>query len=52
MIKVSVFYPNEDEGKHMRPVTWVLPQELKSGDWGIGGKGYTTEEVMALAAGK
>jgi 4-oxalocrotonate tautomerase len=25
------------EGENMRPVTWVLVEELKSGDWGIAG---------------
>jgi 4-oxalocrotonate tautomerase len=39
------------EGENMRPVTWVLLEEVKSGDWGIGGKGYTAEDVKALAAG-
>ena len=39
------------EGENMRPVTWVVLEEVKSGDWGIGGKGYTAEEVKALAAG-
>ncbi len=39
------------EGENMRPVTWVVLEEVKSGDWGIAGKGYTTEEVKALAAG-
>ena len=40
------------EGENMRPVTWVLVEEVQSGDWGIGGKGYTTEDVKSLAAGK
>ena len=40
------------EGENMRPVTWVLVEEVKSGDWGIGGKGLTTEDVKALAAGQ
>ena len=40
------------EGENMRAVTWVLLEEVKSGDWGIGGKGHTTEDVKALAAGK
>ena len=39
------------EGENMRPVTWVVVEEVKSGDWGIAGKGYTTEEVIALAQG-
>ena len=40
------------EGENMRPVTWVVVEEIKSGDWGIAGKGYTTEDVIALAEGK
>lgn len=40
------------EGEHMRPVTWVLLEELNSGEWGIGGKPMTTEAVKALAVGK
>jgi 4-oxalocrotonate tautomerase len=40
------------EGEQMRPVTWVLVEELKSGEWGIGGKAMTTEAVKGLAAGK
>ena len=40
------------EGENMRPVTWVVVEEVKSGDWGIAGKGYTTEDVIAVAEGK
>ena len=40
------------EGESMRPVTWVIVEEVKSGDWGIGGKTLTTADVKALAAGK
>jgi len=40
------------EGENMRPVTWVVLEEVKSGDWGIGGKALTTEDVKALAAGE
>ena len=32
------------EGENMRPVTWVVVEEVASGDWGIGGKPLTTEE--------
>jgi 4-oxalocrotonate tautomerase len=39
------------EGENMRPVTWVVVEEVSSGDWGIGGKPLTTEDVKALAAG-
>jgi 4-oxalocrotonate tautomerase len=40
------------EGENMRSVTWVIVEEVKSGDWGIGGKSLTTADVKALAAGK
>jgi 4-oxalocrotonate tautomerase len=40
------------EGENMRGVTLVTIEEVKSGDWGIGGKAMTTEAVKALAAGR
>jgi 4-oxalocrotonate tautomerase len=39
------------EGENMRPVTWVVIEEVKSGQWGIGGNALTTADVQALAAG-
>jgi 4-oxalocrotonate tautomerase len=39
------------EGENMRAVTWVVVEEVKSGDWGIGGQALTTADVHALAAG-
>jgi 4-oxalocrotonate tautomerase len=39
------------EGENMRGVTWVVVEEVASGDWGIGGQALTTEAVQALAAG-
>jgi 4-oxalocrotonate tautomerase len=39
------------EGENMRGVTWVVVEEVHSGDWGIGGKPLTTDAVKALAAG-
>jgi 4-oxalocrotonate tautomerase len=39
------------EGENMRSVTWVVLEEVKSGDWGIGGNALTTDAVRALAAG-
>lgn len=39
------------EGENMRPVTWVVIEDVRSGDWAIGGKPLTTEDVRALAAG-
>lgn len=40
------------EGENMRHVTWVVVEEVKSGDWGVGGKPLFTNDVKALAAGK
>ena len=40
------------EGENMRAVTWVVVEEVKSGDWGIAGQSLTTEDVQALAAGQ
>jgi len=41
----------EIEGENMRPVTWVIVEEVLSGDCGIAGNPLTTEDVKALAAG-
>lgn len=40
------------EGENMRGVTWVVVEEVQSGDWGIGGKPLSTQDVRALAAGE
>ena len=40
------------EGENMRQVTWVTIEEVKSGNWGIGGQSVTTADVKALAAGQ
>jgi 4-oxalocrotonate tautomerase len=37
------------EGEHMRPLTLVVIEEIKSGDWGMGGNSYSTADVKALA---
>jgi 4-oxalocrotonate tautomerase len=39
------------EGENMRTVTWVIVEEVSSGDWAIGGTPLTTADVKALAAG-
>ena len=39
------------EGENMRGVTWVVVEEVKSGDWAIGGNPLTTEDVKALQVG-
>jgi 4-oxalocrotonate tautomerase len=38
------------EGEAMRPVTWVTIEEVRSGEWGIGGKALTTQDVKDLQA--
>ena len=40
------------EGENMRGVTWCVIDEVKSGDWAIGGNSLTTEAVHALASGQ
>ena len=40
------------EGEHMRPATVVVIEEVKDGDWGIGGKAFSCADVKALASGK
>ena len=36
------------EGESMRGVTWVVIEEIKSGEWGLGGKALTTEAVREI----
>jgi 4-oxalocrotonate tautomerase len=40
------------EGESMRGVTWVVVEEVKSGDWGIGGNALTTDDVRSLATSR
>jgi 4-oxalocrotonate tautomerase len=42
----------EIEGESMRPVTWVLIEEVRSGDWGIAGNPMSTADVKRVAAGQ
>jgi 4-oxalocrotonate tautomerase len=39
----------EVEGEPLRPYTQVLIEEIKSGDWSVGGRPLTTQDVKALA---
>ena len=39
------------EGENLRPVTVVIVEEVKGGDWGIAGNPLSTADVKALAAG-
>jgi 4-oxalocrotonate tautomerase len=40
------------EGENLRELTLVVIDEVKSGDWGVGGKAFGTRDVKAIAAGK
>ncbi len=40
------------EGENMRPVTWCVLEEVRSGNWGIAGNPLSTDAVLALAAGR
>lgn len=39
------------EGEKMRGVTWVVIEEVNSGDWAIGGQALTSEAVLKMANG-
>jgi 4-oxalocrotonate tautomerase len=34
----------------MRPVTWVTVEEVRSGEWAIGGTALSTQDVKDLQA--
>jgi 4-oxalocrotonate tautomerase len=36
------------EGENLRQLTFVLVEEVKQGDWGVGGKSLTAEDVHRL----
>ena len=38
----------EIEGENMRQVTWVVIDEVKSGDWGLAGNALTAEHVLGI----
>jgi len=40
------------EGENLRQFTWVLIDEVKGGNWAMGGKPLAATDVKALAAGK
>lgn len=40
------------EGENLRPVTWVIIEEVKSGAWGIGGDPISSQTVKTMAEGK
>jgi 4-oxalocrotonate tautomerase len=39
------------EGEALREKTVVIVEEVKSGDWGFGGRALSTEDVKKLRAG-
>tara|TARA_R110002074_G_scaffold98332_1_gene212944 strand:- start:614 stop:829 length:216 start_codon:yes stop_codon:yes gene_type:complete len=41
----------EVEGEAMRGVTWVRIQELRSGEWAIGGQPLTSDAVKGMRDG-
>lgn len=49
MIRKMTDVITDIEGEHMRPVTVVLIEEAKSGDWGFGGNPVTLKDVKNLA---
>jgi 4-oxalocrotonate tautomerase len=40
------------EGEGLRPITWVIIEDVKSGEWGVGGEPVTTGQVQELATAK
>ena len=40
------------EGENLRDKTVVILEEVKSGDWGVGGKSLTADAVKQLRAGQ
>ena len=40
------------EGENIRQVTWVIIEDVNTGEWGIGGQLLSAEAVKTLAAGK
>jgi 4-oxalocrotonate tautomerase len=40
------------EGENLRPFTLVTIEDVRSGDWGVGGKTLTTGDVHAVQAGQ
>jgi len=38
------------EGEGLRPITWVIVEEVPSGQWGVGGAPVTNEVSKHMAA--
>ena len=37
------------KGEGLRPVTWVLFDDVASGEWGVGGQAVTVEALRGMA---
>lgn len=37
------------EGEGLRPVTWVLIEEVSEGQWGVGGQPVTADDLRKMA---
>ncbi len=40
------------EGEGLRPVTWVTIEDVKPGEWGVGGQAMTADDLRDLAQTK
>ena len=40
----------EVAGEGMRRVTWCMVEEVRSGEWAVGGQSLCTDDVRALAS--
>lgn len=40
---------NSVEGEALRPVTWVLIEDVASGQWGVGGQAITTDDIRNMS---
>jgi len=39
------------EGECLRPETWVLIEDVASGEWGVGGQPVTTDALRSMSRG-
>ena len=40
------------EGEGVRPVTWVTIEDVKPGEWGVGGQAMTADDLRELNRAK
>lgn len=38
------------EGEGLRPVTWVIIEDVNSGEWGVSGEAITTDALKTMAS--